>query len=196
MQKYLLAKYDLLKDVLPPDREAYCGATGNGQRSAAGANVCAGLHVARVARRPHEHQQREVSRRRHARGAGVRRQDLVAPRHRRRRPGRQSRLCFGTTPAACVRRSAWTSRRLATSVATACSSSEKLAVRSIVDTNGDDKADKEIEVAGGWKESFHAGRRLGRRLRSHATAASTSVGARTTSPIRSSRIKTASLNTV
>ena len=25
----------------------------------------------------------------------------------------------------------------------------------IVDTNGDDKADKEIEVAGGWKESFH-----------------------------------------
>jgi putative heme-binding domain-containing protein len=26
----------------------------------------------------------------------------------------------------------------------------------IVDTNGDDRADKEIEVAGGWKESFHA----------------------------------------
>ena len=25
----------------------------------------------------------------------------------------------------------------------------------IVDTNGDDRADKEIEVAGGWKESFH-----------------------------------------
>ena len=25
----------------------------------------------------------------------------------------------------------------------------------IVDTNGDDKADKEIEVAGGWKETFH-----------------------------------------
>ena len=25
----------------------------------------------------------------------------------------------------------------------------------IVDTDGDDKADKEIEVAGGWKESFH-----------------------------------------
>ena len=25
----------------------------------------------------------------------------------------------------------------------------------IVDTNGDDRADKEIEVVGGWKESFH-----------------------------------------
>ena len=25
----------------------------------------------------------------------------------------------------------------------------------IVDTDGDDRADKEIEVAGGWKESFH-----------------------------------------
>ena len=63
----------------------------------------------------------------------------------------------------------------------------------IVDSDGDDRADKEIEVAGGWKESFHQVDGLGvafdRRMAAFITAA-----ARVTSPIHSCMIKTASRN--
>ena len=53
----------------------------------------------------------------------------------------------------------------------------------IVDTDGDGKADKEIDVAGGWKESFHQVDGLGVAF-DRRTAASTSAAARTTSPTR------------
>ena len=94
VHKYLDARYAFIKDVLPPDPEAVDAAR-NGERPAARAGVRARLLRAAVAARPDEYQQRQVSRRRHARRPGLRRQDLAAPRHRRRRPRRQGRPVLG-----------------------------------------------------------------------------------------------------
>ena len=89
VHKYLDTKYEFVKDVLPPDPRADRRSARTRSKNPPPVQMfLPGFIGPRAAARPHEHQQRQVPRGWHARRPRLRRQNLAASRHERRRARR------------------------------------------------------------------------------------------------------------